>query len=100
MDLNIHKTESCLCGRTFTQPGSLKGHQNNCTRSKQRLSGALGKAKEGWVKKKKRKIEDVLGKNADAMSQNPSVDDAETFQVCGIFGVVVIRFDLCSTGSG
>jgi hypothetical protein len=51
----------CWCGRSFSQSGPLKGHQNSCQKSKRRLSGALAKAKESWTKKKRRRIEDLTG---------------------------------------
>jgi hypothetical protein len=39
--------------------GALKNHQRNCKRSKKRLIGALAKAKEVWISRKRRHLEDV-----------------------------------------
>lgn|ERR1700722_688063 len=47
----------CLCGRTFLQVPAFGNHQRNCAKSKRKLSGALTKAKELWVAKKRRRLE-------------------------------------------
>jgi hypothetical protein len=59
MDLGLHKTESCLCGKSYDQPGALKVHQRLCSKNKKRVNQALDKAKQLWVKKKRRRLEDL-----------------------------------------
>jgi hypothetical protein len=39
----------CSCGRSFTQPGALKYHQNACIKRKKELSNVLARAKERAV---------------------------------------------------
>lgn len=51
----------CWCGRSFSESGPLKSHQNSCQKNKRRLSGALAKAKELWTKRKRRRLEDLTG---------------------------------------
>jgi len=46
--------ETCVCGRTFSQPGGLHCHRRSCPKAKKRLSGALTKAKEVFGRKKRR----------------------------------------------
>ena len=48
----------CVCGRSFAQPGALKKHQHSCNKTKNRLAGALAKAKELWTTRKRRRIDD------------------------------------------
>lgn len=50
----------CICGRTFLQPGALKKHLNSCSKSKKRMSVALGKAQEGWTSRKRKRIADLI----------------------------------------
>jgi len=59
MNLDLHQAESCICGKSYSQRGGLKKHQRFCNKSKKRLSGILGKAKELWVKRKRRRLEDL-----------------------------------------
>ena len=53
MDFQSAFTQKCSCGRVFLQAGAFKNHQNNCKKSKKRLSLALAKAK-GVLASKKR----------------------------------------------
>jgi hypothetical protein len=46
--------ETCVCGRTFSQPGGLHCHRRSCPKAKKQLSGALTKAKEVFGRKKRR----------------------------------------------
>ncbi|KAI0057935.1 hypothetical protein BV25DRAFT_1872245 [Artomyces pyxidatus] len=43
----------CVCGRSFSLPSALTLHQKSCSSSKKRLSGALEKAREVWIARKK-----------------------------------------------
>ncbi|KIM74574.1 hypothetical protein PILCRDRAFT_14341 [Piloderma croceum F 1598] len=62
MELNSDNTtvfcETCVCGKSFNHPGRLKFHQRTCSRNKKRLAGALEKAKETWMSRKKRRLLD------------------------------------------
>jgi hypothetical protein len=57
MDSDTSFCEICVCGRSFHSPGALKGHKRSCSKSKKRLSGALQKAKDNWVSRKRIRIE-------------------------------------------
>lgn len=46
----------CICGRTFSQLHAFGNHQRSCEKSKKRLSGALAKAKEFWIARKRPRI--------------------------------------------
>ena len=47
----------CVCGRSFLQPSALTNHQRTCQSSKKRLSSALGKAKQLWEGRKRRRLQ-------------------------------------------
>jgi hypothetical protein len=46
--------ETCMCGRTFSQPGALHYHTRSCPKTKKRVSEALAKAKDAWTRKRRR----------------------------------------------
>ena len=50
-------SQSCLCGRIFTQTYAYTNHSRNCKKTKTRLSDALEKAKERHYANKRRKTE-------------------------------------------
>ena len=50
-------SQSCLCGRVFTQTYAYTNHSRNCKKTKTRLSSALEKAKERYFANKRRKTE-------------------------------------------
>jgi hypothetical protein len=50
-------SQSCLCGRIFTQTYAYTNHSRNCKKTKTRLSSALQKAKERYYANKRRKTE-------------------------------------------
>src|SRR5215472_6426550 len=50
--LNQAFSETCLCGRSFSQIYALANHRRACKQSKKRLSSALSQAKELWVDRK------------------------------------------------
>jgi hypothetical protein len=54
-DVNFNQT--CICGRKFTQHSAYNYHWRGCKNGKKRLSGALAKAKEAWIDRKRRRIE-------------------------------------------
>jgi hypothetical protein len=49
-------SETCLCGKSFSLPGTYTRHERNCTKTKKRLAGALEKAKEVWIIRKRRRL--------------------------------------------
>lgn len=55
-DVESSSSCTCLCGRSFTQPSALSKHKRACPKSKKRLSGALGKAKQLWVGRKRQRL--------------------------------------------
>lgn len=78
---------TCVCGRAFFQPGALKTHQRSCSKRKKWLAGALDKAKELWMSRKRACIEnsgggDGIGEDSDRDIQpNPPVIDLEAIEV-------------------
>jgi hypothetical protein len=50
-------SQSCLCGRIFTQTYAYTNHSRNCKKTKTRISSALEKAKERYYANKRRKTE-------------------------------------------
>jgi hypothetical protein len=50
-------SQSCLCGRIFTQTYAYTNHSRSCKSTKTRLSSALEKAKERYYANKRRKTE-------------------------------------------
>ena len=50
-------SQSCVCGRVFTQTYAYTNHSRNCKKTKTRLSSALEKAKERYFAKKRCKTE-------------------------------------------
>jgi hypothetical protein len=48
----------CLCGKQFVLRSALSNHQRSCQRGKKRLSSALTKAKDMWVSKKRKRMEE------------------------------------------
>jgi hypothetical protein len=59
MDLNSDWRSSltCVCSRSFAQPGGLAYHQRSCKKTKVRLAGALATAKDAWAERKRRRLE-------------------------------------------
>lgn len=49
-------SETCICGKSFSQPGTYTHHKRICVKTKKRLAEALGKAKESWTIRKKRRL--------------------------------------------
>jgi hypothetical protein len=54
MDRDSAFSQTCYCGRTFPHSGALKVHQKSCKKSKNRLSGALARAKQAIASKTRR----------------------------------------------
>ena len=46
-------SQSCVCGRVFTQTYAYTNHSRNCKKTKTRLSSALEKAKERYYANKR-----------------------------------------------
>ena len=45
-------TQTCVCGRVFSDLGAFTRHEKGCRKGKKRLSSALAKAKEIYQAKK------------------------------------------------
>ena len=45
-------TQTCVCGRVFSDLGAFTRHEKGCCKGKKRLSSALSKAKEVYQAKK------------------------------------------------
>jgi hypothetical protein len=50
-------SQSCLCGRIFTQTYAYTNHSRICKKTKTRLSSALEKAKERYYANKRHKTQ-------------------------------------------
>lgn len=83
--------ETCVCGKTFSQPGTFTHHKRICSKTKKRLAEALVKAKEVWSSRKKRRIgmafEDVTIPSSESQlvgSKGSSTEDVmnEDTPVC------------------
>jgi hypothetical protein len=71
MDLEVSDpcTTTCLCGKTFYQLGAFNCHKRTCHKTKKRLAGALAKAKEVWISRKRMRMEDsAVSQVADSNS--------------------------------
>ena|ERR1700683_3985976 len=78
--------ESCVCGRTFSQPGALHYHTRSCPQAKKQLLGVLTKAKDVFIRKRRRldtlagqpntsqEMESVASQIFDSPAINPNID--------------------------
>ena len=62
-------TQTCVCGRVFSDLGAFTRHEKGCRKGKKRLSSALAKAKEVYRAKKAK---------LSAASSRSSLDGANT----------------------
>ena len=69
-------SQTCICGRIFTDVGAFSRHEKGCKRGKKRLSSALAKAKEIYQNKRIRmhrsedQDRDMIGSTEDNNSLN------------------------------
>lgn len=85
---DIVHTNTCVCGRTFTDPGGFTRHEKSCRKGKKRLSGVLAKAKEVYQVKKARislsrstsANDNAIASGSDRMELDPRGDASQ--QVC------------------
>jgi hypothetical protein len=75
--MNAESSYVCHCERTFPTPGACEFHRRTCKTTKRRLSGALAKAKEIWISRKRQRI-DALQPRVDNLE--PPVDASESEQ--------------------
>jgi hypothetical protein len=68
MDLPPAWCQVCVCGRTFSVQQAYTYHKRSCQKTKKRLAGALGKAKEVWQANKRRKMEARAEKGPGALA--------------------------------
>lgn len=73
---------TCLCGRRFAQENSYSKHQRSCQKTKKRLAGALGKARDLWTAKKQKRSHDISMESTAAAVAGPS-DSTDDMQPCG-----------------
>jgi hypothetical protein len=69
-------SETCLCGKSFSLPGTYTHHKRNCINTKKRLAGALEKAKEVWIIRKRRRLgtsESIQVQNESALNLSPQL---------------------------
>ena len=68
-------SETCICGRTFSQHGPYNYHRRLCKTGNKRLSSALAKAKEIWSSRKRRRIHETSqGENHWSPTAEQSAD--------------------------
>ena len=67
-------SQSCLCGRIFTQTYAYTNHSRNCKKTKTRLTSALEKAKERYYANKRRKTEVTQSGATDS----PRMEEVQT----------------------
>jgi hypothetical protein len=77
-------SQSCVCGRVFTQTYAYTNHSRNCKKTKTRLSSALAKAKERYFANKRCKTE-VTQSEATGSPQMEDVIQAEAPLPAGAF---------------
>jgi hypothetical protein len=68
-------SETCLCGKSFSLPGTYTRHKRNCTKTKKCLAGALEKAKEVWIIRKRRRLgtSENIQVNESALNLSPQL---------------------------
>ncbi|KAI0055388.1 hypothetical protein BV25DRAFT_1815655 [Artomyces pyxidatus] len=71
-------SQTCCCGRSFSQPSALTFHQKSCKKSKTRLSSALSSAKEAWIAKKKARISLESAVSSARLQVQPSAMDTDS----------------------
>jgi hypothetical protein len=81
--------EICSCGRTFYFPGALKNHQRTCAKTKKRLASALGKARDLWTSRKRKRLDIVepqqIQSHAEQSTTEMLMDPGDSIgaEVCG-----------------
>jgi hypothetical protein len=76
MDMPPAWSQACVCGRTFSAPHTYTHHMRTCPQTKKRLSSALENAREVLQEKKRRKMEDMIQREALLVdtSNHPVID--------------------------
>jgi hypothetical protein len=69
-------TETCICGRSFSQLNALRKHEHLCQKSRKRLSSALSKARALWPGRKRRHASTPEEPSAPATSRQTLDTDA------------------------
>lgn len=54
MDIEVHHTIQCCCGRFFDNHGAWKTHRHSCKAGKKRLSDALDRARSTFSAKRRK----------------------------------------------
>ena len=75
-------TQTCVCGRVFSDLGAFTHHEKGCRKGKKQLSNALSKAKEVYQAKKAKLTPasscSSLGPNVSAEPSSSTTNDAST----------------------
>lgn len=69
-------SQACMCGQTFSAPHTYTYHMRTCPQTKKRLSSALEKAREVFQAKKRRKMEDIVRREASETSNHHVIDES------------------------
>src|SRR5271156_6434388 len=77
MDIPPAWSRACMCRQTFFAPHTYTYHMHTCPQTKKRLSSALGKAREVFQVKKRRKMEVMIRQEASETSNHPVVNDQQ-----------------------
>lgn len=75
-DRTVAFSETCLCGKLFLLLGTYTHHKHNCINTKKHLAGALKKAKEVWIIRKRRRLgtsESIQVQNESALNLSPQL---------------------------
>jgi hypothetical protein len=74
--MNEDSSLTCVCGRSFAQPGGLAYHHRSCKKNKVRFAGALRTAKDAWTSRKRRRFEAVQSEHKNIPQQDVNLEKA------------------------
>ena len=72
--MNEDSSLTCVCGRSFAQPGGLAYHHRSCKKNKVRCAGALRTAKDAWTSRKRRRFEAVQSEHKNLPPQDVEME--------------------------
>jgi hypothetical protein len=79
MDRDSAFSQTCYCGRSFTNLAAFSNHQRTCKKSKKRLTDALRQAKESIADRNRPR--DVSGSRSSVGLSNDLLAQAESSNV-------------------
>jgi hypothetical protein len=74
--MNEDSSLTCVCGRSFAQPGGLAYHHRSCKKNKVRFAGALRTAKDAWTSRKRRRFGAVQSEHKNLPQQDANLESA------------------------